>query len=446
MAPALIAASLTAFLSPAPAAQTAEQDDQSASLAMRRSPIVEVYESAKPSVVNIKATELVRSYDESSHDDSEDGARRSRARRINNVGSGFVIHPDGYIITNSHVIERAVEQRVIFADGREFRATVVASEPSFDLAVLKIDAPSPLPTLALGRSDDLLIGETVIAVGNPLGHQNTVTTGVVSATGRDVEIDEDLILRGLIQTDAPINPGNSGGPLLNVMGQLIGVNSAICDEAQGISFAIPVDQLRLVMPKLLDSERRFAIESGLSVDMLTSAKVTAVLPSSPAEAAGLRPGDVLTRVDDCALRSGIDYWFSLLGHREGDALRISYCRGETEGEAVVTLARRRVSAAQLALERLGVEVEDVSSEQLSRLRAGNLNGVAVKWVEPNGPADRAGIEPRDLLLSVGPRGLQTIEDLRETLESLPFGDMIPVEFGYLQKDEFVRQSRQVRVR
>lgn len=443
----LAAAILTVLLGGPLAAQSADQDDRSAALTLRRSPVVEVYETARQAVVNIKAIELVRSHEGGYYDNrDETDSPRGRARRVNNVGSGFVIHQAGYIITNAHVIENAIEQRAIFADGREYRATVVATEPGFDLAVLKIDAGSPLPTLSLGRSDDLLIGETVIAIGNPLGHQNTVTTGVVSATGRDVEIDENLILRGLIQTDASINPGNSGGPLLNVMGQLIGVNSAICNDAQGISFAIPVDQLRQIMPKLLDSERRFAIESGLTVDTLMAAIVTAVRPESPAEAAGLRPGDVLTSIDSLSVRSGIDYWFSLFNHREGDALRISYRRGDEDRETRVTLVRRRVTAAQLALERLGIEVALSSQEDSGSHPQGSPGGLTVKWVEPNGPADRAGIEPHDVLVSVGPRDLASMEDLGETLESIQIGDVVPVSFLYRRQDEMVRQSRDVRMR
>ena len=150
-----------------------------------------------------------------------------------------------------------------FADGREFSAQVVASDREHDIAMLHVETNETLPTLRLGRSDDLMIGETVIAIGNPLGYQNTVTAGVVSAVGRDLEIARDIALRGLIQTDASINPGNSGGPLLNVLGELVGINTAIRGDAQNIGFAIPVDHLRAAMADLLDIERRYRIETGL---------------------------------------------------------------------------------------------------------------------------------------------------------------------------------------
>jgi serine protease Do len=291
-------------------------------------------------VVNIKATELET-------DDDNSPGRRARARRINSVGSGFVIHADGYIVTNAHVIEHAIEQRAIFADGREFRAEVVACEPAFDLAVLKINAGESLPTLPLGRSDDLMIGETVIAIGNPLGHQNTVTVGVVSATDRKVEISHDLVLHGLVQTDASINPGNSGGPLLNVLGQLIGVNSAICDDSEGISFAIPVDQVREVMPRLLDAERRADVECGLTLDTLDEARVTAIRPDSPADLAGLQPGDLIMAIDDRALGSALDYWFALLNRHEGDVIEMSYLRDGEDRTASLILTRRSIVAAEM---------------------------------------------------------------------------------------------------
>ena len=167
------------------------------------------------------------------------------------AGSGFIIHPDGYLVTNAHVIARTTEQSVIFANGREYDARVVASDPQRDLAILKIDAGVPLPTLPLGRSDDLMQGETVIAIGNPLGLQHTVTAGVVSATDRSIEVNGGLAFEGLIQTDASINPGNSGGPLLDLRGRVIGMNTAIKPQANSIGFAIPVIMIRELLPSLL---------------------------------------------------------------------------------------------------------------------------------------------------------------------------------------------------
>jgi serine protease Do len=209
----LLAASILAGL-PAAGAEA-----QASDRARRRSSVVEVFEAARDAVVNISSTEIV----EVRHpfDQFFDRRRRSRPRQYKNtsVGSGFVIHAEGYIVTNAHVVARSTDRTVTFADGREFDAQVVASDREHDVAILKIDATGLKP-LALGRSSDLMTGETVIAIGNPLGYEHTVTAGVVSAINRDLLFSKEHMLRGLIQTDASINPGNSGGPLLNVLGEL----------------------------------------------------------------------------------------------------------------------------------------------------------------------------------------------------------------------------------
>ena len=285
--------------------------DADARRELRRTPVVEVFEQRRDAVVSIATREIVsvrsRSPFDSLIEDFFDMPTRPRSRvqqrTRESVGSGFVIHPDGYIVTNAHVVARTTEQNVIFANGESYPARVVASSPERDLAVLKVNANQPLPTLPFGRSDDLLIGETVIAIGNPLGYQHTVTAGVVSATGRDVAISPGLAFTGLIQTDASINPGNSGGPLLNVLGELIGVNSAIRGDAQNIGFAIPVDQLREVLPELLDVERRYRIDSGLRVDNIRQPphhrRSHPILPPSDA---GIRAGDILLAVDGRPVR------------------------------------------------------------------------------------------------------------------------------------------------
>jgi len=164
-------------------------------------------------------------------------------QQVRVLGSGFVVHEDGYIVTNAHVVADVSQLKVVFNDGREFQAQIVSEDTSKDLAVLSLKNVTDLPFIELGRSSDLMIGETVVCIGNPLGYASTVTSGVVSAVGRDLQVSEGFWMRGLIQTDASINPGNSGGPLLNINGELIGINTAIRADAQNIGFAIPVDTL-----------------------------------------------------------------------------------------------------------------------------------------------------------------------------------------------------------
>src|SRR5688572_30619197 len=336
----------------------------------RRSPVVEVFEASRDAVVNISSKEIVSVRDPFGgiFEDFFDigrppgfgprlpgGPMGERQYTRTSVGSGFVIHRDGYIVTNAHVVAQTAERKVTFADGGEFDAEIIAFDTDRDVAILKIDAGKPLPTLQLGRSNDLMIGETVIAIGNPLGYQNTVTAGVVSAIARDLHFGRQRTLSGLIQTDASINPGNSGGPLLNVLGELIGVNTAIRGDAQNIGFAIPVDQLRQLLPELLDVERRYRLVCGLSVDTLDQPQVTAVAAGSPAEEAGVKVGDVLRAIDGAAVREGIDFPIALIGRQADTALELSLERnGRPVTASIMLQGRPMPDGGQLAMDKLGL--------------------------------------------------------------------------------------------
>jgi len=221
----------------------ARADDDTAP-SRRRTPVVEVFEHARDAVVNISTTRIVRMRSRSPLDDIFDFGRPGyRQQRVQSIGSGIVVHESGYIVTNAHVVSQASDVQVTFADETRLPADVLAVDSQHDLAVIKVAADHPLPHLKLGSSDDILIGETVVAIGNPLGLEHTVTAGIVSALNRQLDFGNDVIYTGLIQTDASINPGNSGGPLLNIDSELIGINTAIRGDAQNIGFAIPVNRL-----------------------------------------------------------------------------------------------------------------------------------------------------------------------------------------------------------
>lgn len=415
----------------APAARAADREAQRD---RRRSPVVEVFQTARDAVVNISSTEIVTVRSRSPLNgffedffDMPGRSPRTRQYKLNSVGSGFLIHPDGYMVTNAHVVARSAELKAIFADGREYPAQIIAADRDRDLAVLKIAAESSLPTLPLGRSDDLMVGETVIAIGNPLGYQHTVTAGVVSAVDRDVAITEELAFTGLIQTDASINPGNSGGPLLNVLGELIGINSAIRGDAQNIGFAIPVDQLREVLPELLDVERRQRIDSGLRVGNLGEPSVIEVREDSPADTAGIRPGDVLLTIDGRPVRKGVDFDIALINHQPGDALDMTLRREGRDVHARLQLASRPApDGKELARRHLGVEVHPLPQEIAEELKLSRSAGLLVTEIEPGGPADQAGIQRRDILLSLGRHYVSTIEELGQLLEAIDSGEVVSV--------------------
>ena len=441
----------------------AERDD---SRAARRSPVVQVFESCRDAVVNISSKEIITVRDPFGFDSIFDdffnsgspfrgpgpgpgngGGGGERQYTRTSVGSGFVIHPDGYIVTNAHVVAQTAERKAIFPDGREFDAQIIAFDTQRDLAVLKIESDKSLPAIKLGRSNDLMIGETVIAVGNPLGFQNTVTAGVISATDRQLDFGHGTKLAGLIQTDASINPGNSGGPLLNVLGELIGINSAIRGDAQNIGFAIPVDQLREVLPDLLDIERRYRVVCGLTVDTLDSPKVTAVQPGSPAEKAGIKIGDVVSRTDDHSIKEGIDFSIAMIGCHPGQKIDMQLQRNGKPIQASFTLdARPAPNGVQLALDKLGMEVSELPAERAQQLGLPGVRGLLVSRIESGGPADQTGIVRRDVLLAIGRHAVTTPEDLGELLEKVQPGESVPVSILRVDQHAKIKYSGELKAR
>ena len=413
--------------SPAATALTAEQK-----LALRRTPVVDVFERRRDAVVNISSTEIVTVRRPAGmfndiFEDMFDMPQRPRTQeyRRTSIGSGFVLHPDGYIVTNAHVVARTTDRKAIFADGSEYDAQLLAIDANRDLAVLKIDADRSLPALTLGRSDDLMVGETVIAIGNPLGYQHTVTAGVVSAVDRDLEFNAEQIFRGLIQTDASVNPGNSGGPLLNALGELIGINTAIRSDAQNIGFAIPVDQLRELLPDLLDIERRYDIVVGMTVDNLDEPRVIAVDDGSPAQQAGIEPGDILSRIDDDVITQGVDYYIDLIGRKAGSTLRVCYLRRNTPFETAIHIAARPAPDGDaLAKRKLGLRLESLPDDIARQLELPGDAGLLVSGVENGGPASQIGVEPRDVLVSIGRHYVASLDDLGDMLDDVDPGETV----------------------
>jgi serine protease Do len=263
-------------------------------------------------------------------------------------GSGVIVDGDGYILTNEHVVGGATDVRVTLTDGREFQARVLGDDSRFDLAVLKVEGED-LPVATLGDSDDLMIGEWVVAIGNPFGHflndpHPTVTAGVVSALHRDVLADNesDAIYKDMIQTDASINPGNSGGPLVNSVGEVVGINSFIFSMSggsQGVGFAIPVNVARLIINELIEFGRVRDVWVGMRVQDLNPAlaqtfglpAVRGVLasflePDSPAERAGIRAGDIVTAVNGEQVESVRQARRAIFGSRVGDVITVTIVR------------------------------------------------------------------------------------------------------------------------
>jgi len=321
----------------------------------RQTALVRAADSVGPATVSISAvrTRVVRA-DPMRDDFFEQFFRGHFPDRVyrepyQSFGSGVIVDGDGYILTNEHVVGGAGDVRVTLTDGREYQARVLGGDSRFDLAVLKVEAED-LPVAALGDSDDLMIGEWVVAIGNPFGHflndpHPTVTAGVVSALHRDVlaDAESDAIYKDMIQTDASINPGNSGGPLVNSVGDVIGINSFIFSMSggsQGVGFAIPVNVARLIINELIEFGRVRDVWVGMRVQDLNPAlaqnlglpAVRGVLasflePDSPAERAGIRYGDIVTAVNGDEVESVRQARRAIFGSRVGDVITVSVLRG-----------------------------------------------------------------------------------------------------------------------
>jgi serine protease Do len=394
----------------------------------RRNAIVQAVEAVGPAVVNIATEQRVR------NPFAESLFGRSFAELFglpegdqiaNALGSGTIVDPRGYILTNDHVLWGASRITVGLADGRKFEAEVVGTDAGSDLAVIRIHSDEPLPATAMGSSADAMIGETVIAIGNPLGLGNTVTVGVLSARGREVQ-GGNRVYADFLQTDAPINPGNSGGPLLNVLGQLIGINTSIAAGAEGIGFAIPIDRARVVLDELLSYGR--VRDVWLGMDVLGSgggrafdaaaSKVVVVRSyvGGPADRAGVRPGDVVLEVDGSAIRTVADWNTSIRSAHVGSRLELTLERG---GERV----RARVAAETfpfalaptIAAELVGVEVADIT-EAMRRETPLPGQGVVVTGVRPGSPAARLGMRPGDVITRVN---AARVDDMNEFAQAVP---------------------------
>lgn len=388
----------------------------------RRTPLVAVVEKVSPAVVNISAESTVRE-----PDPFFGMFGMGTERPAQSLGSGFIIDRGGIVITNAHVIEGASRITVTLLDGRELEADLLGSDRDADLAVLKVKA-SGLPALPLGKSSDLMIGETVIAVGNPFGLSNTVTTGVLSAAGRTVPSERgERIFTDFLQTDASINPGNSGGPLLNVEGEVVGINTAIISGANGIGFAIPADRAHRVIEDLLrfgelqpvwTGARLMTIDPELAqrseLPVKRGALVVKVYPDSPAAQAGLAEKDIVVSVGGHAVTAREDVTTALYTAAIGDPVQAEVRRGAKTVKLALKAVRPPAGLGLNVLERsvgLGVRAE--------------RGGLVIDTVADGSAADRRGLRQGDQILGANGQEVKGGEELgREVVRGLDRGSIL----------------------
>ena len=408
----------------APGLPDAVRAQTPAGTAARRTPVVAVAEKVSPAVVNISAESTVREADP-----FFGMFFGPTTRSAQSLGSGLIIDASGIVVTNAHVIEGASRILVTTLDGRELEADLLGSDRDADLAVLKVKAEGrSLPAVPLGHSADLMIGETVIAIGNPFGLSHTVTTGVLSARGRTVPSERgERLFTDFLQIDASINPGNSGGPLVNILGDVIGINTAIISGASGIGFAIPADRARRVVDDLLRFGELRPLWTGARLLTLDAelaqryglfdrrgALVFKVYPDSPAADAGLAEQDVIVAVDGQPVISREDVTTAFYTAAAGAPLRLDVRRGDRS----LKISLRAVPPPEgLGLRFLETSVGLVVEESRGRL--------AVKRVTPGSLADRRGLRAGDLILGANGQEVDSTEALgREVVRGIDRGGLL----------------------
>jgi len=369
--------------------------------------------------------------------------RREQERRSMSRGSGFFISKDGYLITNDHVVENAEKVTLKTLDSREYNAKVIGTDPDSDIALLKVDGKN-LPFVELGNSDQCRPGEWVLAIGNPLSFEHTVTAGIISAKGR--QLLGGPTYQNFIQTDAAINPGNSGGPLVNMRGEVIGINAMISTTTGGsigIGFAIPSDLAKKVVTQLKEKGKVVrgylgvkgiypvdeGIRKSLKIDVKQGAMVQEVEPGTPADKAGIKPYDVIVEVDGKPIKDHNDLLIKIADIDPGTTVEIKVVRkGGVEKILKVKIAERETAEelkpATSSDKDIGFKVREMTSRLAARLGYRTEEGLVITEVTRYSEADRKGIRSGDIILEVNQIKMKTLRDLDNILKKVKAGDAV----------------------
>ena len=419
----------TASAGPAPAVQGGLEAP------VATSPFAALAQRLGGTVVNVKVNKVEKTASpfagmpEAFRDFFGDQGGMQQERPVQGAGSGVIISSDGTILTNNHVVEGAKEVSVTLSDKREYKAKVLGRDAKTDLAILKIDAGKNLPAAPMGDSDSLQVGEWVMAVGNPFGLGQTVTSGIVSAKGRVIGAGP---YDDFIQTDASINPGNSGGPLFNMKGEIVGINTAIIARAQGIGFAIPVNTARPLIPQLETKGEVTRGYLGVNIQSVTpelaaalklesgsGALVAEVVPGSPAEKAGIHRGDVIVAYNGKKVQDSRDLSLAVAATPVEKASSVTVVRDGREQELSAKIAKAgsdessSSESAKPAQGKWGLQLRDLTPKMARQLGLKTDRGVLVAGVVPGSPADEASVQQGDVILEVNRTAVQSAEEVRE---------------------------------
>ena len=390
----------------------------------RRTPIVVAVDRAKAAIVNIHGEKMLPV-------DEVRPGQAENLRRVNGMGTGVIIDQRGYIVTNHHVVDGVPKINVTLSDESSYVGRLLSFDAATDLAIIKIDAKQDLAAIPIGISSDLMLGETVIAVGNAYGYTHTVTHGIISALHRSVQVSDAQGYDDLIQTDAAINPGNSGGPLLNIDGEMIGLNVAVRAGAQLIGFAIPVDKAMEIAAELMSTRRITSTWHGVVAKQHNGdVVVSSVDDASPAASVGLKAGDVIKSVGGQKLARPLDLERTLVEHKAGDEVRLAV---ERDGHALPML----LVLKQLpdAWEMLGLKLQPIPERQFTQLGTRYRGGLTVTAVRPESPAARQGIRRGDVLVGMHKWETTTLEHVTYVLNRPDFAKLEPLKFYIVRGSE-----------
>ncbi len=437
----------------------------------RDTPLVKAIETAKTAVVNI--------HTEKTATEADALFGTSSAKKITGMGAGIVVDPRGYVATNYHVVADVDVLDVSLADGSRYAAKVLSFDRKHDLALIKIEPQRTLETMKLGVSADLMLGETVIAVGNPFGYVHTITSGIVSAMHRDVDVNETQSYANLIQTDASINPGNSGGPLLNLDGEVIGINVAIRAGAQRIGFAIPIDDAREVIAELISIELLNGVSHGLETEDVKTEDIrelrvsrirqtsvrsdasvveTADLSSGTPEPINILPGDVIVSVDRVPVADRADFERLLLDHDRTVDPQVTVRRDGRELEVALKISplpirsglsaisaggvERAVSASPVVgtvdekvWDRLGVKLDAAPVDSRATADRRQRSGMVIAEVRPGSPAAKNGLKAGDVLIGLHVWQTVTMKDVEFVVDHPQLTSFSPLKFYILRQGE-----------
>jgi serine protease Do len=439
------------------------------------STFVDIAKTLSPAVVNINSTRTVKRPNrffrrfegkgpmEEFGDDFLDrffgGQGGDRPMKQKSLGSGFIIDRAGLILTNNHVVEKADDITVTLTSGKDYQAKVVGRDPSTDLALIQIGEKVDLPVAPLGDSEGLEVGEWVMAIGNPFGLKHTVTVGVVSAKGRTIGSGP---YDDFIQTDASINPGNSGGPLINVHGEVVGINTAIIASGQGIGFAIPIGMARDLLPQLKSGkvnrgwmgvsiqELTPELAKSFGLDDTKGALIGHVMPNDPADKAGIKAGDVIVEFDGKPVLSSREL-VAVVGATPPDKeVTVKLIREREKRTVTLVTSRRADNAGRAGQEEeeeeqepasgegaLGLTVREITKELAQRYELEETSGILVTGISPGGPADEAGVRRGDIILEAAHKQVRDVKQFDAAVGKAKAGDVVLLRIRRQGTSQFV---------